>query len=110
MERLVHILKKQLGTLTLEKILIVVIIGIALLLRFWNLEALPRFSYDEGNYCDISENTANGRFMWWSHSFAGPTYWNLPLFFILTAVSFTLFGSGIGQARAVSAIVGASCI
>jgi 4-amino-4-deoxy-L-arabinose transferase-like glycosyltransferase len=106
MERLVHILKKSIGTLTLEKILVVIIIGIALLLRFWNLEGLPRFSYDEGNYCDISENTANGRFMYWSHSFAGPTYWNLPLFFIFTAFSFTLFGSGIVQARAVSAIFG----
>lgn len=106
MERLVHNLKKHLGTLTLEKIIVVIIIGIALLLRFWNLEGLPRFSYDEGNYCDISENTANGRFMWWSHSFAGPTYWNLPLFFIFTAISFTLFGSGIVQARAVSAIFG----
>jgi 4-amino-4-deoxy-L-arabinose transferase-like glycosyltransferase len=106
MERLVHILKKQIGTLTVEKILVVIIIGMALLLRFWNLEGLPRFSYDEGNYCDISENTANGRFMWWSHSFAGPTYWNLPLFFIFTAVSFTLFGSGIVQARAVSALFG----
>jgi len=106
MERLVHILKKHLGTLTLEKAIVVIIIGIALLLRFWNLEGLPRFSYDEGNYCDISENTANGRFMWWSHSFAGPTYWNLPLFFIFTAFSFRLFGSGIVQARAVSAIFG----
>ena len=106
MERLLHISKKFVGTLTYERIVIAVIVGLALILRFWNLEGLPRFSYDEGNYCDISENTANGKFMWWSHSFYGPTFWNLPLFFIFVAFSFKLFGSGIVQARAVSAIFG----
>ncbi|MFX1519451.1 MAG: ArnT family glycosyltransferase [Promethearchaeota archaeon] len=106
MENPLNVLKRYLGPITLGKILLVIVLGLAILLRCWNLQGVPRFSYDEGNYADISENTANGRFMEWSHSFYGPTFWNLPLFFILVAFSFRLFGSGIFQARAVSALFG----
>ena len=106
MERPLQILKKNIESISLEQIIMIGILILALVLRIWNLAGIPRFGYDEGDYCDVAENTANGRFMWWSHSFEGPAWYYMPLFFLFVATSFKIFGTGIAQARAISAIFG----
>ena len=88
---------------------------LGLYIRLVNLDTCPGFERDEGFYSDVAENLSYGKFMTLSFHFEPrlnlPTdiqpqymFYNMPLWFILVAISFSLFGVGVFQVRIVSVL------
>jgi 4-amino-4-deoxy-L-arabinose transferase-like glycosyltransferase len=90
---------------------IIVILFIFIVIYTFNLDKYPAIWTDESWF-------SNPAFMLATHGFLGTTsipnfydmanftYWQPPVYFLLIATSFKLFGFGIIQARVVSVILG----
>lgn len=85
-------------------LLLLAIIGISIFLRFWNLESIPRWDWDEGVNLDIANNLADGRMQWACLSY--PFVPHPPLFFMMVAALVKLFGSGLLVERSLTACFG----
>lgn len=104
----------QLATRKSTLILILIFL-LGAYIRLVNLDTCPGFERDEGFYSDVAENLSYGKFMTLSFHFEPrlnlPTdiepqymFYNMPLWYMLVAISFSLFGVGVFQARIVSVL------
>lgn len=88
---------------------VLVIMGVALVLRFYDLEVIPAFFHeDEGEMARIAVSIANGDRvpLFRTASDWGPTY----PFNFMQASMIWLFGSSTAAARAISALAGVLCV
>lgn len=88
---------------------VLVIMGVALVLRFYDLEVIPAYFHeDEGEMARIALNVVNGTAVPFFRTAPvwGPTY----PYAYLEAASIWLFGSSVAAARTISALAGVLCV
>lgn len=88
----------------LSNLVLFFIFVLAFILRFWNLEAVPEWHWDEGVNMNISWNLVNGRLLWFSLFYVFVPH--PPLFFIILGILLKIFGNDILVLRALSALFG----
>jgi|GEM_PF-663721 4-amino-4-deoxy-L-arabinose transferase-like glycosyltransferase len=88
----------------------ILIVLFAFYLRMINLEANPGWYSDEGTQIEIAHNLMNGDIQYFSINQSTLLVARMPLFSLLLAAIFKVFGVGILQLRIFTAILGISTI
>lgn len=97
----------------IEKLIVAALIMMGLFtavyFRFYNLRQTPGWYSDEGNYIDLAENWAQGK--WQNYGVIGAPYSQRPpLYMYVTAAAMRVFGVDIGVTRGVSAAGSLICV
>ncbi len=97
----------------IEKLIVAALIMMGLLaaayFRFYNLRQSPGWYSDEGNYIDLAENWAQGK--WQNYGVTGAPYSQRPpLYMYVTTAAMRVFGVDIGVTRGVSAAGSLICV
>jgi 4-amino-4-deoxy-L-arabinose transferase-like glycosyltransferase len=83
------------------------IFALAAALRLWSLRSRPGFDWDEPVYTSVATSLAHGHGLYIKPSYGVPRepyLFHPPFYFVVLAGWFKVFGAGIVQARALSAL------
>ncbi|MCX7918412.1 MAG: glycosyltransferase family 39 protein [bacterium] len=87
---------------------LLVVIGLSIYLRFWNLETNPRWYNDECIYLNATRNLLHGKLQMQAvtWTFFSPHLPHPPLFFLLSAIALVLYSNGVIALRIIVALAG----
>ncbi len=95
---------------SLRLVLLVIVLGLAALLRFVNLPGNPGWYTDEGAHLDVAWHLSQGRFQFLAITQSTLLPARLPLFELLLAAGLSLQGEGMAILRALTASLGVASV
>jgi len=93
-------------TRPIEILLLILTLALAVFLRFYNLRANPGWYSDEGAFVNVAANLLHGRWQYFALQGSPLLVGRPPLFFIVLAGAFRLFGTDILVLRALTSLYG----